>query len=293
MQMNDDENQEAFLFGYDVLKIPVMENGKPVWNEKFPIEKIEKLKKTVGLKKFSSQMMLIPVDMKEGRFDVSKLSFYSDDLLMEERNHLLNFSIAGKKIEKVSCWWDPAYGSKDGDRSVISVVFIDTEGKFYLHDIEYLYHSDGQEVQSAHEQCCKVGAFLQRNHIPVVYVESNGIGKFLPEFLKSELLKMNIFTTIIPKHSKVSKNLRILDAFDVITSAGYLFVNEKVRQTPFISEFSEWNFDNVNGYDDGLDSVAGAILSEHIKMPLTSKKNIFPIRNYPLGSFRVKTDFKI
>ena len=42
MQMNDDENQEAFLFGYDVLKIPVMENGKPVWNEKFPIEKIEK-----------------------------------------------------------------------------------------------------------------------------------------------------------------------------------------------------------------------------------------------------------
>ena len=105
--------------------------------------------------------------------------------------------------------------------------------------------------------------------------------------------EMNIFTTIIPKHSKVSKNLRILDAFDVITSAGYLFVNEKVRQTPFISEFSEWNFDNVNGYDDGLDSVAGAILSEHIKMPLMSKKNIFPIRNYPLGSFRVKTDFKI
>ena len=34
MQMNDDENQEAFLFGYDVLKIPVMENGKQESTEK-------------------------------------------------------------------------------------------------------------------------------------------------------------------------------------------------------------------------------------------------------------------
>ena len=28
-------------------------------------------------------------------------------------------------------------------------VFIDTEGKYYLHDVEYLYHSDMEEVVHA------------------------------------------------------------------------------------------------------------------------------------------------
>ena len=43
--MDEDFLGEPFLCGYDVLKIPVIENGVPVWKEKFPIEKIEKLKK--------------------------------------------------------------------------------------------------------------------------------------------------------------------------------------------------------------------------------------------------------
>ena len=287
-----DEFDEAFLKGYDVLKIPVIENGKPVWGERFPIAKIEKLKKTVGMKKFSAQMMLTPVDIREGRFDVSKLSFYSSSLQVCERNRLLDFSICGKKIVYASCWWDPSYGSKDGDGSVVSVVFIDTEGKYYLHDVEYLYHSDMEEVDSAHEQCVKVAEFLKRNHIPLIYVESNGIGKFLPEFLKSELLKMGINTQVIAKTSKVSKSLRILDAFDGITSAEYLFVNEKVRETPFIAEFSDWNVDS-KAHDDGLDSVAGAILSEPVKMPVCVHNSSFNIRKKPLATFRVRTDFKI
>ena len=83
--MNKDEILDAFLSGYDVLKIPVIENGKPVWEEKFPIEKIEQLKKSVGAKKFSSQMMLCPVDVSEGRFDIEKLSFYNSEIKREER----------------------------------------------------------------------------------------------------------------------------------------------------------------------------------------------------------------
>ncbi len=290
--MDEDFLGEPFLCGYDVLKIPVIENGVPVWKEKFPIEKIEKLKKSVGMKKFSSQMMLTPVDISDGRFDVSKLLFYSDELLRVEQNQLLNFTIGSHKIVSVSCWWDPSYGSVNGDGSVVSVVFIDEEGKYYLHDVKYLYHSDGEEVQSAHEQCVQVGEFIKRNNIPLIYVESNGIGKFLPEFLKSELLKMGIQCSVVAKTSKVSKAIRILDAFDVIVSAGYLFVNEKVRQTPFIAEFTDWNVDS-SIHDDGLDSVAGAILAEPVKMPLTVRNRfVFPRRTLT-GMYRVKTDFKI
>ena len=39
-----------------------------------------------------------------------------------------------------------------------------------------------------------------------------GIGKFLPEFLRNEFLKMGISAGVVEKVSRVSKNLRILDA---------------------------------------------------------------------------------
>ncbi len=283
---------DAFLSGYDILKIPVIENGKSVWEEKFPLEKIEQLKKSVGVKKFSSQMMLCPVDIGEGRFDIEKLYFYDEELKCEERNRQLNFSIKNKKIISCSCWWDPSYGAKDGDGSVISVIFIDEDGKYYLHDVEYLYFKESEDVQSARDQCQSVGAFLKRNFVPLVNVESNGIGKFLPEFLKTELGKMGISTTVVAKNSKVSKELRILDAFDAITSAGYLFINEKVKNTPFIGEFTDWNVDNTC-HDDGLDSVSGAILAQPVKMPSVLDGRLGVLKRLPNAPFRIRTDFKI
>ena len=125
-----------FLAGFDVLKIPVIENGIPVWPEKFPIEKIEELKVRVGMTKFSSQMLLNPVQLNKGRFDINKLKFYNSDLCVEEHNHLLIFTINGKKVVSCSCWWDPSYGSIGGDGSVISVVFIDV-----VQDINNLFIS--------------------------------------------------------------------------------------------------------------------------------------------------------
>ena len=289
------ENKEvfdAFLSGYDVLKIPVIENGKSVWEEKFPLEKIEQLKKSVGMKKFSSQMMLCPVDIREGRFDVNKLSFYNFDIKREERNGQLYFFIGDKRIINSSCWWDPSYGAKDGDGSVISVIFIDEDGRYYLHDVEYIYFKDSEDVQSARDQCQSVGAFLRRNFVSLINVESNGIGKFLPEFLRSELGKMGISATVVAKTSKVSKELRILDAFDAIISAGYLFVNEKIKDTRFIGEFTDWNVDS-NAHDDGLDSVAEAILAQPVKMPSIVGGRIGFLKKLPNALFRIRTDFKI
>lgn len=290
----EEDLSKPFLVGFDVLKIPVIENGKPTWEEKFPIQKIEELKARVGIKKFSSQMMLMPIDTNKGRFDVKKLKFYSSELLMEERNRLLNFSINGNKVVSCSCWWDPSYGSRGGDGSVISVVFIDEVGRYYLHDVKYLYHSDGnaEEIQSAVDQCRQVGEFLRENHIPSVYVESNGIGKFLPGFLRGELSKMGVNATVIEKTSRISKNLRILDAFDVIISAGYLFVNEKVKDTPWIAEFCDWGVD-TKSHDDGLDSVAGAISSQPVRLPLTSFSGLRGRYSLAGKTFKIKTNFDI
>ena len=290
----EEDFDKPFLAGFDLLKIPVIENGKSVWEKKFSLEKIEELKNRVGMKKFSSQMLLIPVDANEGRFDVNKLKFYNSDLIVEERNHLLNFSIDGNKVVHVSCWWDPSYGSINGDGSVISVVFIDTEGRYYLHDVKYLYHSDKSkdEVCSAGEQCAQVVEFVKKNCIPALYIETNGIGKFLPEFLRAELVKSGVNATVVEKTSRVSKNLRILDAFDAIISAGYLFVNESIKNTPFLSEFCDWGVDSKS-HDDGLDSVAGAISSVPFELtkttiPQMNRKNAFAGK-----TFRIKNRFDL
>lgn len=290
----EDDLTKPFLEGFDVLKIPVIENGKPVWKDKFPLSKIEELKKRVGITKFSSQMLLTPIDSNKGRFDINKLNFYDAPLIVEELNHFLNFSINGNKVISCSCWWDPSYGSKDGDASVISVVFIDEIGRYYLHDIAYLYHQDTkkEEVQSASFQCRQVGEFLKVNHIPSVYVETNGIGKFLPEFLRTELNKMGVKAKVIEKVSKVSKNLRILDSFDVIISAGYLFVNEKIKQTPWLAEFSDWGV-NSKSHDDGLDSVAGALSSQPFSLPTSVFNDFNRVSSFKGKIFRVKSDFDL
>ena len=290
----EEDLTKPFLVGFDVLKIPVIENGVLTWEEKFPLSKIEELKSRVGMNKFSSQMMLTPVDTNKGRFDIEKLNFYDAPLIVEEQNHFLNFSINGNKIVSCSCWWDPSYGSKKGDGSVISVVFIDEIGRYYLHDIKYLYHKDvsKEQIKSAAEQCQQVGKFLLDNHIPSIYVESNGIGKFLPEFLRAELQKMSIKVNVIEKISKVSKSLRILDSFDVIISAGYLFVNEKVKQTPFMAEFCDWGV-NSKSHDDGLDSVAGALSAPSIKLPTSIFDSFKTYNNFKGKIFKIKSDFDL
>ncbi|MDR2098731.1 MAG: hypothetical protein LBO78_01755 [Rickettsiales bacterium] len=280
-----------FLEGVRLLKIPVIENGAPAWPEKFPVEKIERLRRAAGMNKFSSQMMLLPVDLSEGRFDVGRLQFYDAELERVESNRMLAFSIAGKKIVRCSCWWDPSYGSPDGDSSVLALLFVDCEGRFYLHDIMYLRHSEGGGDRSAGEQCRCVAGFLRRYHVPAVYVESNGLGIFLPEFLRGELAAADVPAAVMGKNSKGSKALRILDAFDAVVSAGYLSVHSRVKATPWLSEFVEWTPD-AKGRDDGLDAVASALSAEPFAMPATTLRRA-RIRPPRCGTFRIKSVFDV
>ncbi|MDR1476819.1 MAG: hypothetical protein LBI17_01675 [Rickettsiales bacterium] len=291
---SDIDTSAPFLEGFDVLRIPVIENGAPVWPEKFPLGKIEELRKKSGEAKFSSQMMLVPVDLSGGRFDISSLRFYSGTLECAERNRLLEFSICGHRIVAVSCWWDPAYGSPDGDGSVIAAVFVDAEGRYYLHDVEYLRHSDSPDgaARSASEQCAAVAEFLRRNRVPVMCIEINGIGRFLPEFLRGTLVDSDVGTVVVGCHSKMSKSLRILDAFDALLAAGYLNVCDSVRNTPWLSEFAEWS-PSGGCRDDGLDAVAGALSAAPVVMPMTAAAPVRRISRIAGRTFKVKSIFDL
>ncbi len=251
-------NNEKFLIDFETLKIPVIEDGVLTWPEKYSLEYINKLRRQTGEKKFLSQMMLEPVDLQEHRFSTDDLIFYDDDLEIKILKSRASYFINNNKIVSACCWWDPALAT-GGDNSVVSVVFTDENKKYYLHDILYIDARDNKTGENlAIFQCNEVIKFMIKNFVSTIYVESNGLGKFLPDFLSSEIKRLKLPIKVIATNSTQNKETRIIEAFDAVVSYKYLQVNEKIKLTPFLFEYENWHI-GTKTHDDGMDSVAGSL----------------------------------
>ncbi len=261
---------DGFLRGFKSLKIPIFNQmGQSWWPERFDLEKIEKIRLRSGEAKFKSQMLLEATHMTLPRLDVSKLKKYTSPIEYIETNRTSELKINGCKMVGVQAWWDPAFGKKEkGDYSVVACVFSDDDGRYFLHEISYLEIDD--IAQSAQRQCRMVVEFIKRNYIPQISIEVNGIGRFLPELLRNEIRKNGIVCAVKEEHSRSCKEVRITDAFDAILSQGALWVHESVYQTKFIEEMQEWIPVNNSSHDDGLDAVAGCLLSGIVRFKKTS-----------------------
>jgi hypothetical protein len=84
--------------------------------------------------------------------------------------------------------------------------------------------------------------------------------------LRNQLRALDLPCAVIGKCSSRGKDLRILDAFDAVLAAGRLAAHRSVWETPFIEEMREWRPGGKNR-DDGLDAVAGCLLSEPVRLP--------------------------
>ena len=281
----------AFLEGYKTLRIPIEDkNGNSAWKERFPKDKIESLKLRSGPNKFMSQMMLRPINFTKGRLDVDRLQIYDDELFYKESNRTSSLFIGTKKMLSVSAWWDPAWGKKQGlDSSVIACVFTGADGLYHLHKVKYLDTSD--DDNQATRQALEVIAFIKENYLPAIHVESNGIGKFLPSILRQELINQGVRCGVIESISHKNKAERIIEAFDAPLANRALLVHKSVYDTPFIAEMRDWT-PLGSGHDDGLDAVAGCLLSEPIRMTNTIPTTSLKMQNWQGGgSFIAASDF--
>jgi hypothetical protein len=147
-------------------------------------------------------------------------------------------------------------------------VFTDSQGGYWLHRVRYLQHdpSQAEDVDEATQLCRQVAAFARDLYLPAVTLETNGIGRFLPGLLRNELRALDLPCAVIEKCSSRGKDLRIVDAFDAVLAAGRLAAHRRVWDTPFIEEMREWR-PGGKGRDDGLDAVAGCLLSEPVRLP--------------------------
>jgi len=268
----------------------VNKDGESAWPERFSDADIARIKNATGPNKFTSQMMLRPVNIAEGRLNPAALQFYNDEL--DYTPQLRTLYIGQRKMISASAFWDPAFGSHKGDHSVLAVLFGDEAGNYFLHHMEYIKLSSADERDEATQQCGIIAKLAQRFMLPAITVEINGIGRFLPNILRNVLSQENVPTSVIEQVSSVAKETRILEAFDALLAAKRLYVHEDVRKTPFLMEMREWRPDSAKGHDDGLDAAAGAIAAQPDRLKRLYGQGAYSWMKSS-GSHRAKSDFKV
>lgn len=251
--------ENIFLDGYKRKVVPVVdESGASAWPERFSPEDIERIKRAGGPNKFASQMLLRPVNLAEGRLDPGALQFYEGGI--EYIKELDELRVAGRRMVSASAWWDPALGKRDGDASVLAVIYTAEDGSYFLHALEYIKTDSFDPADPARQQCRKIAFTAQLLRLPGVTVENNGIGGFLPGLLREEMARLGVPCSVQEKANTKPKDLRILEAFDPVLAARMLHINRKLLESPFIAEMQDWRPETKNARDDGLDAVACAIL---------------------------------
>lgn len=288
---------EPFLRNFAKLCIPILSaDGKSAWPQRFSVEKIASIRTRSGENKFLSQMMLEPVNFRDSVLDPARLCPYEEEISITFANNREVLKIGNKKMVSASCWWDPSFAVKDnGDNSVVACVFTDEEGKYWLHDIDYIKIVAGCDDNVATMQCEKVVDFLEKNYLPSVRIEVNGIGRFLPGVLKQVLHRRGFRAAVLEAYSHQNKEYRILEAFEVLLAEKALNVSQKVWATPFIEEMREWSVEGST-HDDALDAVAGCLASEPVRVGALRGDAVASSKSNWQGSsyqFDAKTDFKI
>lgn len=245
--------QAPFLHGTPRLEIPVIdENGDSAWPERFTLPEIERIRRSTGPMKFASQMMLQPVLLQDCRLD-------PDALIVEDdpAHHLVTQKVAA---------WDPAFGTRGGDGSVLAVVSATRDGRFHINDVAWLKIDEHSEIDAASQQCRAVVSLIQAHGVSRLILETNGIGKFLPALLRRELKAARVSCAVIETTSRTNKAERILAAFDPLLAARSLVMHPRVAKSPLIGELRAFH-PGGRGHDDGLDACAAAILSLSVSLP--------------------------
>ncbi|HYF06849.1 MAG TPA: hypothetical protein VD970_04465 [Acetobacteraceae bacterium] len=221
----------------------------------------------MGPTHFARQMLLRPLRGEAARLDPAMLVRYGAELDWREANGRPVLSLMGRRLLSGGGFWDPAFGRVGGDASVLAAVFADGEGNQYLHRLLYLLAEPGGAEDPATGQCRAVAALARALHLPVLRVETNGIGGFLPGLLRQAMSDAGAACTVVGHASRRAKEERILAALEPALAARRLHAHESVFRTAFPVEMADWRPGVAGLRDDALDAVAGALLAEPARLP--------------------------
>lgn len=260
---------ESWLAGYRRLRIPLLDGaGRSAWPERFSEAMVAQLRERVGPIHFSRQMLLRPVAAEAARLDPALLIRYGEEIDYREAQGRPVLSLLGRRMVSGGGFWDPAFGRPErGDSSVLAATYADAEGNHYLHRIAYIVQEPDAPDDPATQQCRAVARLARELLLPVVRVETNGLGRFLPAVLRREMARAGAACAVVEQHSHRAKQERILSALDPLLAARKLHAHEQVFRTPFPVEMAEWKPDVAGTRDDALDALSGCLLAEPVRLP--------------------------
>jgi hypothetical protein len=261
---------DGFLAGYRRLAVPLLDKaGNSAWPERFTPARIAELRARVGPLHFARQMQLEAVEEAAARLDPAALVRYREEPDYREAGGRASLWLLGRRLVSGGGFWDPAYGrvGAAGDGSVLACTYADGEGNHYLHRVAWLTQDPDGPVDPATQQCRAVAAIARDLLLPVVRVETNGIGRFLPALLRQELSRAGAPCAVVEHASRHGKTGRILGALDPALAARRLHAHEAVFRTRFPAEMAAWRPDAAGGHDDALDALAGCLLAEPVRLP--------------------------
>ena len=261
---------DGFLDGYRRLEVPILDaEGISAWPERFRETAIEALRARVGTLHFARQMLLQPVAVAAARLDPALLLRYCEESEYREANGQAQLWLLGRRMASGGGFWDPAFGRAEGggDGSVLAATYTDAEGRHFLHRLAWITQRADAPEDPATQQCRQVAELARELILPVVRVETNGLGRFLPALLKREMARAGAACAVLEHSNRRPKAERILSALDPLLAARRLHAHESVFRTAFPREMAEWRPEARGARDDALDAVAGCILAEPIRLP--------------------------
>ena len=245
-------------------KFPNM-TGTSKWPDYFTDDEVSKRQNDCKTKsEFLSQYQLMPFSIEESILDPSLLDVYDEEPTFMFANgtpfaYLDTFDDGTPRtiLAGVSAFWDVALSKSRGDDSVLAIVFSDTDGHYYLHRTLKL-------VGDVYKQCVQVREACEEFNIPMVRVETNGVGAFVPQILLKEVRGMHIGVDGI--YSKGQKGIRIIESFETPMSGGFIHIHRSVAETPFIMQMRDFKPKSSIEHDDYIDASASAIANEPIRI---------------------------
>lgn len=239
------------------------------WPDRFTREDLlRRRKETRTLNEWDSQYQLHSKPIGQVRLDPERMIPYDCEARIEVANKAVRMWLGKAQIVSASLQLDPSSGKVRSDVCALSLVLQDALGNLYWHRALGLkgelaeLDDRGMVIGGQVMEVCDI---IEEFQLPNVRVEDNGVGQHVPNLLRGALKARGLFCGVIEDTATTNKNKRILGAFEPVLTSGLLWVHVSVLET-VRQEMRDWNPAVADQPDDYLDSGAGAIAAEPVRV---------------------------
>ena len=272
--------------GASSLYLPLLDNtsgdfpnikGDSLWEAKIDNQEIKRLQKNSnGKGHFLSQYQLIPYSVQDTRFDVSKLNVYHNNVVyyntIDQARAYVKIDDEKLELQSVNAFWDPALGTSGNDDSVLSIVYSDLKGRYFIDRTIALTGDINEQVKTVTDIALKY-------KLPSISFESNAIGAYLKELLIKSCEKHQIAVSAV--HNQKRKADRLIEAFEARLSAGLIYIHDDVHKGKLTQQLMDFNPNTIDrDHNDYIDATASAILDAPIYLHYYSTNHLGHKTNY-------------